>query len=190
MYWLALAMLAALGGTFYKSSRSAEAPGGEYSTHLTKAEKQTLAKGKVVLKTHWAYNDIWHSGYHTGPLQVRQLPGGKLRFVQFGHWQDFHKGRLSYEADYFPPYRSAGKVYDEAGEIRELIWTQPIVVKTDTIVEVQVIYLDFYKRADTLVVQHLFQSKDYQRIAEPAAFWSYDVAGKHPVPRNWKFQRY
>lgn len=68
MTWLPLLGLLALGGVFYKFSRSPEQPGGEYRTHLTKEERLALAQGRTLIKTHRAYSNIWHTGYHTGTL--------------------------------------------------------------------------------------------------------------------------
>lgn len=190
MHWLALALLAVLGGTFYKFSRAADQPGGEFSTHLTTAERQALVQGKVVLKTHWAYNNVWHTGYHTGPLQVELLPNGKRRFRQLGHWESHTKqGRLLDEADYYSRYCSCVKVYDQDGQLIDLLTTQPVLLNGDTIVEELAIYLNLFEATDTLAVEHIFRGAEGHRLATPS-YWSYDVVGKRRVPVGWKFYRY
>lgn len=65
-------------------------------------------------------------------LRVQPLPDGKLRFKELGHWQSFYKGKLTYEVDYYPNYRSVGKVYDEAGMLSDFLLRRPLLVKNDT----------------------------------------------------------
>lgn len=112
-----------------------------------------------------------------------------MRFRELGHWQQIEKGRLNYEVDYYPHYHSVARVYDEVGKPTELILTHPLLVHNDTVVEEQIIYLDLFNRADTLAVQHIFHSPERKQVSEPTAFWSYDAAGRQPVPAGWKFRR-
>ena len=164
------------------------APNGEYLRHLTAIEKAALAKGQPVLKAHRAYNNIWKTGYHEGPLRVEPQSAGKLKFIPHGHWQQFDEGHLSSTSDYKSPHNSTTRIYNEIGEVTDLIEECPVIVNGDSAVEVRLIYLNLEKLTDILFVNHWFRSFAGKPVGKD--YWSFDVKGKRPVPEGWKFHRY
>jgi hypothetical protein len=191
MNWsLTIALLIALGGGMYFLSRplGPNAYDAEYRRHLSAAEKSALSRGETVSKNHRAKTNIWKSGYREGPLKIVPQADGKLTFTPYGRWQYFSKGHLFSDHNYMGPHRTTGHLYNDAGEVIDVIQVFPIVLDGDSATETRVIYLDVYRLTDTLVVNHVFESFTGRPVKKE--FWSFDAQGKRPVPPNWKFHRY
>ena len=66
------------------------------------------------------------------------------------------------------------------------MYTVPAMLNGDSVRDHRFIYFKVGHPTDTLIVQHSFEKDGKEVISN----WSFDAAGKRPVPEGWKFSRF
>jgi len=191
---LLLALTLALSGGVYLGLRPLplDYKNGEYQRHLTREEVATLQRGETLEKTHKAFQSIWHDYYDEGPLRVAPTPKGKYKytFTPHGQWQrlrtngqlwaEFTQSSLLQEntwQEYFPN-----------GQPNYHLVMVPRVLDGDSVLELRTTYFKLAAPTDTAYVEHRF-AKLHENKDAGKSFYSFDAAGKRPVPAGWQRTR-
>lgn len=161
----------------------------DYRKHLTVAEKQALAAGRTVDKIHASY---WlghpQQLYWQGPLHIRPLPGGKLRFNPVGHWEQYdERGGLLCASDYtLFGANSAGysRMYYPVGTLLVVAKSAPVLLAGDSVLLVRLVEFRNGNEQDTAFVEHRWSGKDGKRWRPSTR--SLDWAGKRPLLKKRK----
>ena len=187
MNWLLYLVIAvALGGGVYALSRPLplEYKNGEYRRHLTPAERATLDAGQPVEKTHKAFQSIWRTYYDEGPLRVTPAANGGYHFAPHGEWKrQTTKGQV--EAVFAPGAKPGQDYWHQLradGQRDYSLYSTPTVLAGDSVVEIRLIYYALLHPADTAYVEHFFRRGNK---SVGATSYSFDAAGKRPVPLGW-----
>jgi hypothetical protein len=183
--YLVLALALGAGVYFLAQPLPLDYKNGEYRRHLTRAEKAALARGEPVEKTHKAFQSIWRTYYDEGPLRVTPGPDGQYRFAPHGEWQ--RRTTAGHVEAVFAPGATPGRDYWHQfradGQPDYDLYSVPAVYAGDSVVEVRLVYFARQHPADTAYVQHFFRRGNR---AVGTDFYSFDAAGKRPVPAGWQ----
>ncbi|MBF9140098.1 hypothetical protein [Hymenobacter properus] len=164
----------------------------DYRSHLTAAEKQQLAAGQALEKMHVSYWRFFPKQvYWQGKLRVEPAAKGKYKFTKLGHWQQFDEhGGLLADADYQLKGRwTTGheRLYYPAGTLSADVLTQPVVLNGDSVLETRLVNFRSGVESDTSFVERWYlRDGKYLR----PSVRSFDLAGRRPVPKNWKGEPY
>jgi hypothetical protein len=155
---------------------------GEYRRHLTRPEKAALARGEPVEKTHKAFQSVWRTYYDEGPLRVTPAGGGQYHFAPHGEWRRLTtQGHV--EAVFAPgDARGYWHQFRADGQPDYSLYSVPAVLAGDSVTEVRLIYYALQHPQDTAYVQHSFRRGNHSVGTD---FYSFDAAGRRPVPLGW-----
>jgi hypothetical protein len=191
---LIVAFTLALTGGVYLLSRPLplDYKNREYQRHLTREEVASLRRGEQIEKTHKAFQSIWHDYYDEGPLRVLPTSKGKYKytFVPHGQWRRLRtNGQLWAEftqtswaqENYWHEYLPNGQPDFHMVSV-------PRVLDGDSVLEVRTTYFKLAAPTDTAYVEHRF-AKLHENKEVRKGFYSFDAAGKRPVPPDWQRTR-
>jgi hypothetical protein len=187
---LLLALTLALGGGIYLLSRPLplDYKNREYQRHLTREEVVSLQRGETLEKTHKAFQSIWKDYYDEGPLHVAPTPKGKYKytFTPHGQWRRMRtNGQLWAEfTQSSVPAENEWRSYLPNGQPDYHLVTVPQVLDGDSVLELRTIYFNLATPTDTAYVEHRF-AKLHENKEARKSFYSFDAAGKQPVPSDW-----
>jgi hypothetical protein len=181
--YLVLALALGTGAYFLAQPLPLDYKNGEYRRHLTRAEKAVLARGEPVEKTHKAFQSIWRTYYDEGPLRVTPGPNGEYRFAPHGEWKRMTT-RGHVEAVFAPgDVRGCWHQFRADGQPDYDLCSVPAVLAGDSVTDVRLIYFARQRPRDTAYVQHSYRRGNR---AAGADFYSFDAAGRRPVPPGWQ----
>jgi hypothetical protein len=158
----------------------------DFAKHLTTAEKEELAAGKTVSKTHSSYW-VMHPQqlYWEGPLRVQPLPNGKFKFTQFGNWKQYDStGGLLCESNYVPTSAgSAGhsRMYYPAGHLQAVADSWLAKVDGDSVVVARIVQFRGGNESDTSYVEKRW-FKNGKFLRPPTR--SLDLQGLRPISKH------
>ena len=165
------------------------APDREYRQSMTREEKAAVANGQTITKIHKGFPVIFNSkACNQGPLRIKPGDKGKPVFEPYGVWKQVDK-HSNLRTEY--TYTGVGneiflRSYFPDGSLDGLMYTVPAMLNGDSVRDHRFIYFKVGHPTDTLIVQHSFE-KDGKEVGST---WSFDAAGKRPVPEGWKFKRF
>lgn len=165
------------------------APDRDFRQSMTKTEKVAVAQGQTITKVYKGSPHVFGSkAYDQGPLRIKPGEKGKPVFEPYGDWKQVDKhGNLRTEYTYTGVGNETFlRAYFLDGSPDVLMYTVPAVLNGDSVRDHRLVYFKVDQPTDTLIVQH-FIEKDGKEIEKQ---WSFDAAGKRPVPEGWKFSRF
>lgn len=128
--------------------------------------------------------------YWAGPLRVKPLPNGKLKFIPFGNWKQYdEKGGLLCESTYIATdIGSAGhsRMHYPAGFLQAVTDGWVAQLNGDSVLVGRIVQFNGGNEKDTAYVEKRWFKNG--KSVRPAVR-SLDLQGLRPVPKHYKSAR-